>query len=236
MALGLSTGSGSGDIRPFVKYDAKAGRLFRIDRAQNASGMFESNQVDITRDAAFIIDLAGIKVGWINYTSQGPIKRLVVLGQEAVPPRPSDVNSEGKPAFKQGFEVALKLGNSIQGPGGGVARDMSSTAGCVIEAVDALHDAFSASPESKEGKLPVVKLVDTIPVKSGQSTNYKPIFEIVSWKDRPEELPLPSMADAPASTTPAPAASSPPVTGSTQAEPPAAQAPQPATAGADDFG
>jgi hypothetical protein len=147
------------------------------------------------------------------------------------------VTSDGKPAFKQGFELTILLSNAC---GGGPAREFSSTAGCVIEAVDALHDAFMAAPESGQGKLPVVKMLDTVPVKSGQSTNYKPVFQIIAWKDRPAELPV---ADAAPSASPAPAAATPPATGSTVVAPPVqatqpAPAPQPATVsgGADDFG
>lgn len=229
MALGLTSGGGSGDIKPFVKYDARAGRLFRVDRSQTSGGQWETEEVDITRDATFIADLANIRVGWVNYTTQGPIRRFVILGKEAIPPRPDDKTTEGKPAFKQGFEFTILLSKAF---GGAPPREFGSSAGCVIEAVDALHDAYSIAPEAKAGQLPVVKLVNTIGVKSGQSTNYKPIFEIIGWKDRPAELPMPASG-----TAAQPQASAPPVTGSTQAAPPpAAQAPQPATVGADDFG
>ena len=71
------------------------------------------------------------------------------------------------------------------------------------------------------GKLPIVKVAGVQPVKSAQSTNYKPTFAIVSWIDRP------------ASLTAAPAAASKiaPATGSTQVKAPA---PQPDPVG--DFG
>lgn len=237
MALGIQTSSGSGDVRPYITYDAKAGRAFRIDRRQGSDGMWSSDKVDISRDLTFIADFASIRVGWIHYTQQGPIKRLATLGKEAIPARPADVTSDGKLAFKQGFELTILLSNAC---GGGPAREFSSTAGCVIEAVDALHDAYMAAPESGQGKLPVVKMLDAVPVKSGQSTNYKPVLQIIAWKDRPGELPI---ADATPSA-PAPTAATPPATGSTvvappvQATQPVAPAPQPATVpgGADDFG
>lgn len=223
MALGLSSGGGGGDIRPYVKYDAKAGRMFRIDRVQGSDGQYSSEQAEITNIAQFVADLASIRVGWINYTTQGPIRRLVVLGKEAIPPRPEDKNSEGKPAFKQGFELDILLNKDS---GGGPARILGSAAGCVIDAMDELHDAYSAAPESKSGKLPVVKIASVSPVKSGQSTNYKPIFQIVSWVDRPAGL---------AAETAAPAQATPPATGSTTVLPPNQMAPQPA-ASASDFG
>jgi hypothetical protein len=222
MALGLSSGGGGGEIRPYVKYDAKAGRMFRIDRVQGSDGQYQTDQVEITNIAQFVADLANIRVGWINYTAQGPIRKLVVLGKEPIPARPTDTNSEGKLAFKQGFELDILLNKDS---GGGPSRILGSAAGCVIDAMDELHDAYTGSPESKAGKLPVVKIASVSPVKSGQSTNYKPIFAIVSWVDRPAAL-------AEAGTT-APAAS-PPSTGSSVVPPPSA-VPQPA-ASASDFG
>lgn len=223
MALGLSSGGSGGEIRPYVKYDAKAGRMFRIDRVQGSDGQYSTEQHEITNSVQFVADLANIRVGWINYTTQGPIRKLVVLGKEPIPERPGDKNSEGKLAFKQGFEIDLLLNKDS---GGGPSRILGSAAGCVIDAMDELHDAYTGSPEHKAGKLPVVKIASVTPVKSGQSTNYKPIFQIVSWVDRPAAL---ASDDAPKAGT-----ATPPSTGSAPVAPPVA-VPQPA-ASASDFG
>ncbi len=231
MGLGLTTGGSGGDIKPYINYDAKAGRMFRVDRIQGSDGAYSTDKVEITNIVQFVADLANIRVGWISYTTQGPIRRLVVLGQEPIPARPDDKGADGKPSFKQGFEIDLMLNKDA---GGGGARVFGSAAGCVIEAMDALHDAYTAAAESKAGKLPVVKVAGVQPVKSGQSTNYKPTFAIVSWIDRPAPLAV-TVSSAP-STAP----SSAPSTGSTVVPPPAAPAPAPqqapAMADASDFG
>jgi hypothetical protein len=226
MGLGLTTGGAGGDIKPYVNYDAKAGRMFRVDRNQQSDGTYATDKVEITNVVQFIADLANIRVGWVNYTSQGPIRRFVTLGKEAMPPRPDDKNAEGKPAFKQGFEIDLMLNKDA---GGGPPRVFGSAAGCVIEAMDALHDAFTAAAESKAGKLPIVKISGVTPVKSGQSTNYKPTFAIVNWVDRPAQL-------AGASATPPTSPSTAPSTGSTQVSAPAPAPQQAAMADANDFG
>ena len=127
--------------------------------------------------------------------------------------------------LKQGFEIDLILNKDA---GGGPARILSSAAGCVIEAMDALHDAYSTAPEAKADKVPVVKISNVQPIKAGQSTNYKPTFAIVAWIDRPQALTVaPSASPAPASA---------PTTGSTIAAPPQAVPQQAAMAGASDFG
>lgn len=210
MALGLPVSSGSGEIRPYIAYDARAGRMFRIDRAQDASGMWQSTKVDITRQAKFVADVEHIRVGWINYTPTGPVKLMAVYG-DRIPDRPSDLNAEGKPAFRQGFELSVLLSKEA---GGGPAREFGSNAMCVIEAIDRLHDAYLAAPERKAGKLPVIALVDTVLKEAGKSSNYAPVFKIEGWVDRPAGLPKASTASAPA------------------AEP----APQPATADEPEFG
>jgi hypothetical protein len=221
MALGLSTGGDGGEIRPYISFDAKAGRLFRVDRVQGSDGNYATEKHEITDRAQFIADLANIRVGWINYTAQGPVRKLVVLGKEPIPARPEEKNSEGKPAYKQGFEIDLLLNKDS---GGGPARVLGSSAACVIDAMDEIHDAYSASAEAKAGKLPVLKIASVSPVKSKQSTNYKPTFQIVSWVDRPAALAFEESIRA--------ANSAPPATGSTVASPPV---PQPA-ASASDFG
>lgn len=218
MGLGLQTGgNGGADRTPYVKYDARAGRMFRVDRVE-VNGAWQSNQVDVTNNFSAVFDFANIEVGWLNYSDQGPLKAMAVLGKAPIPARPDGVNDKGKPAFRQGFNIMLAMPKD---QGGGV-RELNSNAGCVIEAVDELHDAFTASAESKLGKLPVVRLLSATPVKSGQSTNYKPVFEIVSWVDRPPALNGQSAAPA---SAPAPVAAPAP-----------APVPQPAPAGASDFG
>src|SRR5690606_30386892 len=139
------------------------------------------------------MDLENIEVGWINFETT-PEFRLVPLGQP-LPPKPGD-------KFRQGFRTRIKLAKSI----GGDVREFSHTAKAVLGAVDALHDAYVAAPESRAGKLPVVKLAGTTPIKTktpqGTTTNYAPVLEIVQWIDRPEDMALSEKAE-PAQTAPA---------------------------------
>lgn len=202
MALGLNTGSSGGDFTPVLKYDARAGRAFRVDRSQDSSGAWQTDNVEVTNGFTAVMDLENIQVGWLLFASGiAPQMTLVPLGS-ALPPSPSDQH-------KQGFKMMMKLGKAS----GGDVREFASTSKAVLGAVDDLHTAYQAGAKENPGKLPVVALTGTKAIESkgqGQkSVNYAPIFEIQKWIDRPaelggaasakqEEAPAPKPAPAPA--------------------------------------
>ena len=65
--FGFSTEmSGGGDFTPIVKYDSRAGRIFRVDRVQTNDG-FVSDPVDITQGFKAVFDFENIEVGWIDF-------------------------------------------------------------------------------------------------------------------------------------------------------------------------
>jgi hypothetical protein len=226
MALGLQTESnGGGDFLPVCKYDSRAGRFFRQDKGDNGTA-----SVDITRAFKAVFDFENIEVGWILFaTGQAPSFAMVKFGQ-ALPARPNENHS-------QGFRIAIKLSKDC----GGDVREFASTARACLRGIDAIHTQYEAEKAAHPGQLPVVILKDTVPVTSGngdkKSTNYDPIFEIVSWVNRPADLvytPRAAPAAKPQTAQqPAGGHKSPPATGSTPAAPPAAAAAPPA---GDDFG
>jgi hypothetical protein len=187
MALGLSNGNG-GDFLPICKWDARAGRFFRVDRAQGADG-WKSTDVDLTMDKPkFAIDFGSIETGWLAFMATGPDFKVAPLGQP-MPERPSKEH-------KAGFKVKL-AGNALNG-----VREFSASSKAVLASIDALHSTFEASPEAQAGKIPVVELSGSTSVvtngPNGKVTSYSPVFTIVSWTDR-----LPALGER---TVPAPAA------------------------------
>lgn len=181
MGLGLQTESGGGgDFADIIKYDARAGRMFRVDRTQGANG-WETNNVEITNGFTFVPDLDNVQVGYALFAAGvAPSFTMVPLG-DPMPHKPSDQH-------KQGFKLMSKLGKDS----GGDLRELASCAKTVIGAISALHDEYTAGQAANPGKLPVVALTGSTPVVStGQgksSTNYAPVFQIVKWVDRPAEL------------------------------------------------
>lgn len=221
MAIGFTPGNGSADFLPILKYDARAGRTFRVDRADGMS---------IPTEVAFkaVVDMENVEVGWMHFMAgAAPDMRLYPLG--------SVWGDQPSPQHKRGLRVLVKLSKDT----GGDVRELASSSASFLRAFDALHDAYLSQAAANPGKLPVVVITKTVPVTSkgsGQSsTNYEPVFEITAWVDRPADLKASPRGGAPVS---APAAarpvSAPPSTGSTQVSAPAAR--QPELVDADDFG
>ena len=230
MAFGFNyEGSGS-DIVPVLKFDARAGRFFRVDRVDGLN-----NPIDITQKFKAVMDFENVEIGFINFPAgAAPEFRLAPIGG------PLPENPGGK--FRHGIRMMLKLGKEC----GGDIREIATTAKSVLNAFDACHNLYLAGVKENPGKLPVVELdVDEdgnkriIPIETKgkdergnpvKTTNYAPVFRITSWVNRPDDLVfvpkgggnIPAAASAPA------VASTPPSTGSTQVSAPAADE--------DDFG
>lgn len=226
----------NGDIIPVVKYDARAGRLFRVDRADRIN-----TPVDITRSFKAVVDLENVEVGYMNFATGGAPDFVMTKLGNPLPQRPTNDH-------KQGVRIMMKLGKDC----GGDIRELATVAKVGLKGLDDLHTAYEGARERQAGQLPIVVLKDTLAVTSegqGQkSTNYQPVFEIVGWADRPKDLVFKpkSRSATPSVAAPAPAtqaSATPPATGSTQVSAPAAApapapAPQvaPAMSEDDDFG
>lgn len=215
MALGINYESTGGDFLPIVKYDARAGRLSRVDRVNN-----ENVPVDITKSFKAVFDLENLETGWIDFTGGAPQFAMSVLGTGPKPEKPSE-------SFSEGVRFIVKLGKDC----GGDVREFASTAKAFLRGLDKLHDEYKSGSAANPGKLPVVSLEDTVAITSGEgarkSTNYAPVFKISGWVNRPEDLVHKARSS---SAQPA----SPPSTGSTKVSAPTS-APT-AAASEDDFG
>ena len=196
MGLGLNIGnSEGGDFLPIIKFDARAGRWSRIDRSQDASGIWGSDAVDITASFSAAFDVADCEVGWLKFY-EGVSKVLVPMG-EPLPPQTS-------PDHKQGFSMTVKLSADC----GGDLREFSSSAKVVCAAMDALVDKGEASPEYKEAKIPIIGCASSNAVVTktpgGTTTNYAPVFEITGWitRDQFGTQPEPAAVEQPAAVVP----------------------------------
>lgn len=217
MAFGFNYESSGNDIVPVLKFDARAGRFFRVDRSDG-----QNNPVDITQNFKAVMDFENIEVGYINFPAgAAPEFRMVPIGSQ-MPENPG-----GK--FRQGIRMMLKLGKDC----GGDIREIATTAKAVLGAFDSCHNEYLAGVKANPGKLPVVELETTVPIVTQgrdekgnpvKTTNYAPVFKIASWVNRPDDLVfVPKGGGSPATSATAPAqpAATPPATGSTPVSAPA---------------
>ena len=229
--FGFSTEpSQGGDFLPIIKYDARSGRIFRVDRIETTNG-FVGEPLDITGIFKAIVDFENVEVGWINFaTGSAPDFRLVPIGQR-LPGRPSEVH-------KNGIRFMVKLSKEGAGEHAPV-REVAGTSKAFLSGVEAAYNEYLAERSKNPGKLPVITLEKTTLVKTGTgdrtSTNYHPVFRIVGWAPRGDFVFVPKATEtvhvSPSTQPGAPA------TGSTRAAPP--PPPPPKTAVPDmaaDFG
>jgi len=178
--FGFSTEASTGDFTPIVKYDARAGLLFRVDRVQGSDGSFSSEPVEITDVFKALADFENVEVGWIDFsTGSAPSFVLVPRGQ-MLPERPSANH-------KQGIRFLLKLARECGGDK--PIREIAGTSKAFLSAAEKVVAQYDAQKAANPGRLPVIMFDGkAMPVKTGtgakSSTNYHPKFKIVGWAPR----------------------------------------------------
>lgn len=169
MGFMQSTTNDGEEFKVYVAFNAKAGRWYTKEDKPDAE-LFE------VKDMTAVFDLANIKTGWFLFApGVAPVKQINST-LNASTPKPGD-------GFKQGFQLNLFSNKNLLG-----VREFASTAGAVIDSMNDLYDLYMADPQSKAGKLPVVRCVDVKPIVGKHGTNYSPMLQIVSWVERPAEL------------------------------------------------
>jgi hypothetical protein len=201
MAFGLITQQrSSGDFADIVKYDANAGRLFRVDYDP---ALREKESIDITSPPPrFAIDFGSLEIGFVHFSANGPDFLMVPEGSPP-PKQPEDVDDKGRLKYQEAFRVKL-FGRVLNG-----LREWSSAARSVVDVVEHMYNDYRVAPEAREGKIPIVELTKTVPINYGSRTVYAPHFTIVGWTARTSEFGR--------RTVPAPAAPKPPANGGVDA-------------------
>ena len=196
--FGFSTEpSAGGNFTPIIKYDARAGRIFRVDREQSTDG-FVANPIDITAIFKCVADFENIEVGWIDFpVGSAPSFVLTHMGQQ-IPPRPSAKH-------KNGIRMLVKLSKDCGG-GNELVREIAGTSKAFLGGIEQVYAEYAREKAKYPGQLPVISLVSTTPMVSGQgqtkSTNYRPTFRIDGWKKRPNDLiPTPASIAEPGIST-----------------------------------
>ena len=107
-----------------------------------------------------------------------PDFKVVPIGKE-LPARPSDKH-------KHGVRFSIKLSKDCGGDK--PIREIAGTSKAFLSGIEAVYTQYLAEKDKHPGKLPVIVLEKTTPVRSGtgehSSTNYHPTFKIVGWAPR----------------------------------------------------
>ena len=91
MAFGMKTPVAA-DFAEIVKYDARAGRLFRIDYDPDTR---TKTQIDISSPPPrFAMDFGSIEVGYGHFAATGPVFHVVPEGR-TLPEQPLDRMTRG---------------------------------------------------------------------------------------------------------------------------------------------
>ena len=177
--FGFSTApSSGGDFLPVLRYDARAGRFFRVDRVDAGQG-FQSVLTDITDGIKFVADIENIEVGWINFQPGSPPSfALVPMGQR-LPDRPTEQHKNGVRFWSSSPRNAPDR-KARQYARSWVPRR------AFLSGVEAAYLEYQKYRDANKGKLPVLTLERTVPIKSGgvSSTNYSPVFSMAGWVPR----------------------------------------------------
>lgn len=159
---------GTGNGKPYVKFNAKTNKWI----VRGTEG--EAKEIELP---TFVIDFPNLATGWLRFREgQAPEKVMhPTIDQEA--PNPGD-------GFKRGFVVRVYSPIFFGG-----AVEFSSNAIHLGNAIKDVYAVYEKAAASNPGKLPVLQCVGSQAMKDPHGTNYRPIFTIVEWVDRPADLP-----------------------------------------------
>ena len=181
--MSLDIGSGSG--RPYVKYNANAGRWYaRGDNGQD---------VEIQAPTC-IIDFDNIATGWFLFRENQAPDRAIdpAKGTRAVQPTPE---------HKRGFVVMCYSEKHFGG-----TVELSSSSMHLCNAINDAHDQYSAAKAANPGRVPVFTCTGIVAAIGYELSSDMPTLQLTKWVDRPADLP-----DEPAARAqPKPAAASQP--------------------------
>lgn len=168
MAFNKGTLAQSGDFKPYIKYNSKAGRWF-IREKKMVDGVEKWVDVEV-RNPVLAFDFDTAQTGWIRFNETGPPDRVMDAGATA-PASPGE-------KFKRGFVVQVAGGQKI-----GV-REFSANANIINEALLGLLTIWETERGQHAGEVPVFSSSEVTAITGGYGTNYKPEFELLKWTER----------------------------------------------------
>lgn len=141
--------------------------------------------------AGLAVDIANVKFGWLKIAiGQRDWQEWPSPSQST--PKPQEMDVDGKPAYKQGFDVNCWTSD-------GTNAQFSNNSYGTGQFIAKLYNEAEKHPEFAQGLIPVVAVTTSTPVVVGKGTSYDLGFTITKWINKP------ASGDQPAPAAPAPA-------------------------------
>ena len=182
----------------FGETNDNAGAYIRVNLPQNRWTLSDGGDpktLDMVKGLA--IDIANVKFGWLKIAiGQRDWQEWPSPSQST--PKPQEADIDGKPAYKQGFDVNCWSSD-------GTAAQFSNNSYGTGQFIAKLYNEAEKHPEFTQGLIPVVSVTSSTPVVVGKGTSYDLGFTITKWIKKPEG----GAAPAPEAAAPAPAPATP---------------------------
>ena len=176
-----------------------ANAYIRVNLPQNRWTLSDGGDpktLDMTSGLA--VDIANVKFGWLKIAiGQRDWQEWPSPSQST--PKPQEMDVDGKPAYKQGFDVNCWTSD-------GTNAQFSNNSYGTGQFIAKLYNEAEKHPEFAQGLIPVVAVTTSTPVVVGKGTSYDLGFTIKKWMnkpalgDQPEPAPAPAAAPAQAVT------------------------------------
>ena len=141
--------------------------------------------------AGLAVDIANVKFGWLKIAiGQRDWQEWPSPSQST--PKPQEMDVDGKPAYKQGFDVNCWTSD-------GTNAQFSNNSYGTGQFIAKLYNEAEKHPEFAQGLIPVVAVTTSTPLVVGKGTSYDLGFTITKWINKP------ASGDQPAPAAPAPA-------------------------------
>jgi hypothetical protein len=177
---------------------AGAGNYVRANLPQNRWTVNKGGDPEVIDMAKGIaIDIANVKFGWLKI-AVGTRDWQEWPSPSQPAPKPTETDADGKPAYKQGFDVDCWMAD-------GTKAHFSNNSYGTGQFIAKLYNQAENAPEFAQGMVPVVSVTTSTPVVVGKGTSYDLGFTISKWIDKPAEDAAPAPAPVAAAPAPAPA-------------------------------
>jgi hypothetical protein len=172
-----------------------SGAYIRVNLPQNRWTVNKGGDpeaIDMVRGIA--IDIANVKFGWLKIAVG--MRDWQEWPSPSQPlPKPTETDSEGKPAYKQGFDVDCWMSD-------GTKAQFSNNSYGTGQFIAKLYNQAESAPEFAQGMVPVVSVTTSTPVVVGKGTSYDLGFAIVKWIAKPADSTPPKPEPVPTEAAP----------------------------------